>query len=328
MPGAQMRNIIISSAGRRVTLVRCFQKELSLCFPGAKVICTDAHPELSSACHAASRWFTLPSMHEPNYATELLKVAIGEGVGLIIPTIDQAISLFAQNRERFSKEGVELLASDLPFVKICRDKWQTNAFFTEHGIPVPAYMDRANLRFPLFVKPYDGSSSSGAKLITSAKALSEEQRHDERLLFIEAIDRDVYDEYTVDMYYTRDGELKCAVPRKRIEVRSGEVSKGVTVKNDIVGYLRERLGRIAGARGCITLQLFRHKDRAEYFGIEINARFGGGFPLAYCSGANYPGWIIREYFLDETPPQFDGWEENLLMLRYDEEVFVRNHTDN
>jgi carbamoyl-phosphate synthase large subunit len=75
------------------------------------------------------------------------------------------------------------------------------------------------------------------------------------------------------------------------------------------------------------LQLFRHKQKAEYFGIEINARFGGGFPLTYSSGANYPGWIIREYFLNEPPPRFDQWEENLLMLRYDEEVFVRNHAD-
>lgn len=322
-----MRNIVITSAGRRVTLVRCFQKELSHCFPGAKVICTDAHPELSSACHAASRWFAMPSMNDPSYATALLEVARKEQVGLILPTIDQAIPIFAQNRERFREAGIELLASDTPFVKVCRDKRLTNAFFVERGIPVPAFLDRAQLRFPLFVKPFDGSSSSGAKLIRSAESLTQEQLHDERLLFVEAIDRDEYDEYTVDMYYTREGELKCAVPRKRIEVRAGEVSKGLTIKSDIVDYLRERLGRIPGARGCITLQLFRHKERAEYYGIEINARFGGGFPLTYASGANYPAWIIREYFLNEPPSYFDKWEENLLMLRYDEEFFVRNHAN-
>jgi carbamoyl-phosphate synthase large subunit len=92
-----------------------------------------------------------------------------------------------------------------------------------------------------------------------------------------------------------------------------------------VPYLKERLGRVPGARGCITLQLFRHRERAEYYGIEINARFGGGYPLTQSSGANFPRWIVHEYFLGERPESFDGWEENLLMLRYDEEVFVRNH---
>ncbi|HEY2841020.1 MAG TPA: ATP-grasp domain-containing protein [Pirellulales bacterium] len=327
MPGASMRNIIITSAGRRVTLVRIFQKELSRSFPGAKVICTDANPELSSACHAASRFFALPLMHDPNYAPALLKVARKEGVGLIIPTIDQSLPILANNREKFREEGIELLVSDMPFIKQCRDKRLTSTFFLEHGIPVPAFLDRSNLHFPLFVKPYDGSSSSGAKLIPHESSLTKEQLADERLLFVEAIDRDLYDEFTVDMYYTREGELTCAVPRKRIEVRAGEVSKGVTIKNDIVDYLKERLGRVSGARGCITLQLFRHKDKPEYYGIEINARFGGGFPLTYGSGANFPAWIIHEYFLDERPPVFDAWQENLLMLRYDEEVFVRNYSD-
>jgi carbamoyl-phosphate synthase large subunit len=33
------------------------------------------------------------------------------------------------------------------------------------------------------------------------------------------------DEYTCDAYYGKDSELKCVVPRKRIEVRDGEVKE-------------------------------------------------------------------------------------------------------
>jgi carbamoyl-phosphate synthase large subunit len=43
---------------------------------------------------------------------------------------------------------------------------------------------------------------------------------------LEYIDQSENDEYTCDAYYGKDSELKCVVPRKRIEVRDGEVQKG------------------------------------------------------------------------------------------------------
>ena len=47
---------------------------------------------------------------------------------------------------------------------------------------------------------------------------------------MEYIDKSCYKEYTVDMYYGRDCELKMAVPRERIEIRAGEINKGRTEK--------------------------------------------------------------------------------------------------
>ncbi|RTZ49695.1 hypothetical protein EJ377_05105 [Chryseobacterium arthrosphaerae] len=60
-------------------------------------------------------------------------------------------------------------------------------------------------------------------------------------------------------------------------------------------------------------------------GIEINPRFGGGYPLSYLAGANYPEWLLKEYFMGHDIPYFEDWEDNLLMLRYDDEVLVRNY---
>jgi carbamoyl-phosphate synthase large subunit len=71
-----------------------------------------------------------------------------------------------------------------------------------------------------------------------------------------------------------------------------------------------------------------HKEESKFFGIEINPRFGGGFPLSYLSGANYPEWIIKEFLKDEKiGPQFDSWERNLLMIRYDDEIMVHGYRD-
>src|SRR5690606_17307287 len=105
-------------------------------------------------------------------------------------------------------------------------------------------------------------------------------------------------EYTVDIYLGKDHNIKCIVPRKRIWVRAGEVNKALTQKNCIVNFLKERLGKIDGAIGCLTLQVFLNKQSDKIIGIEINARFGGGYPLSYLAGANFPRWLIQEYFLD------------------------------
>ena len=61
------------------------------------------------------------------------------------------------------------------------------------------------------------------------------------------------------------------------------------------------------------------------YGIEINPRFGGGYPLSYLAGANFPQWLIQEYLTtDDEIPFFNDWEQNLMMLRYDDKVLVHN----
>jgi carbamoyl-phosphate synthase large subunit len=141
---------------------------------------------------------------------------------------------------------------------------------------------------------------------------------------MELID-DRHTEFTVDAYYAKDGSLKCLVPRERIEVRSGEVSKGVTRKHDVYDYLLPACKKIEGACGCLTIQIFANLENESFYGLEINPRFGGGFPLSYSAGANYPGWLITEYFLGKEIGFYDQWESDLLMLRYDAKELIHGY---
>lgn len=87
----------------------------------------------------------------------------------------------------------------------------------------------------------------------------------------------------------------------------------------------QKLKYIEGARGCLTIQVFLSKNQDVILGIEINPRFGGGYPLSYLAGANYSKWVIQEYLLDQDIAEFNGWKDNLLMLRYDAEVLVNDY---
>jgi len=76
-----------------------------------------------------------------------------------------------------------------------------------------------------------------------------------------------------------------------------------------------------GAYGALNVQCFSTAD-GELKVIEINARFGGGYPLAHRAGAPITRWLIEEILGREPQERFDDWEDGLTMLRYDEAVFV------
>ena len=140
---------------------------------------------------------------------------------------------------------------------------------------------------------------------------------------MEYVDKSVYTEFTIDMYYGNDGMVKSIVPRQRIEIRAGEINKGVTRKNAIIAYLRSRLGHLNGVRGVICLQLFYNETSGDIKAIEINPRFGGGYPLSYEAGANFIEYLTREYLLGQELEYDESWTDNLLMLRYDAAVFTQ-----
>ena len=317
-------NVLITSAGRRVELVQAFLRELKSAFPSRVVYTTDMQPVLSSACQVSDGSFVVPRVTVDGYIDNLLELCLQIRVGMVVPTIDTELKVLAENRSLFEENGVSIIISSADLIASCNDKRKTGDLFGGVSVRSPKIYDRTAISFPCFAKPYDGSCSVGAQALNHSGQLTDELLSDEKMMFMELID-ERHTEFTVDAYYDRRGDLKCLVPRERIEVRGGEVSKGVTRKHDVYDYLLPACKKINGARGCLAIQVFADLERDSFFGLEINPRFGGGYPLSYSAGANYPGWLIAEYFQDQEISFFDGWDSDLLMLRYDAKELVRNY---
>lgn len=315
-------NILITSAGKRVALTKYFKETLCRFYPEAKVFTTDMNPQMAPAGYVSDGCFKVPRVTVPAYPALLMDICKKNDVGMIIATIDTELLLLSDLKVGFAEKGIHVMVSDTPFITMCRDKRNTGDFFEQHGIRVPQPIDKHNPTFPMFAKPYDGSLSTNLHYIKTADELTQEILDDPKLLFMEYIDKSVYKEYTVDMYYGRDHHVKCIVPRERIEIRAGEINKGRTAKNEILSFLKEKLEYIEGCVGCICVQMFFHPDTHDMVGIEINPRFGGGYPLSYMCGGNFPELLIREYFLNERVSYFDSWKNGMLMLRYDDAVYV------
>lgn len=322
-----MSNILITSAGRRVSLIKSFQKELKTVYPNAKVFASDSEPILSAGCHVADAYFEVPRLEKSYYIEELSKICKDNAISLIIPTIDTELVELARCRSYFKKLGITILISSTSFIKKCRNKRVIHDFFLSNGIAIAKEYSKTTYQLPLFIKPIDGSRSVDTYVIKNQEDFRDVHFKNDKLMFLEYLDHELYEEYTCDLYYSKSHDLKCVVPRKRIEVRDGEVYKAVTKNNNLVTYIRTHLSHIKGAVGCLTVQFFMNTaDEAKIVGIEINPRFGGGYPLSYLAGANFPKWIIDEYLLNKTlEDQFNSWESDVLMIRYDDEILVHGY---
>ncbi|MDR1895901.1 MAG: ATP-grasp domain-containing protein [Prevotellaceae bacterium] len=321
-------NILITSVGKRVSLIKLFQQTLKNTYPDAMVYTTDMNPALAPAGIISDRCFESPRVTATCYIEFLLGICIENKIRIIIPTIDTELLILAENKAIFQKNGIEPLVSNKSFISVCRDKRKTRNYLEKSGIRTPKLINKYHPSFPLFAKPYDGSLSKDIFVIKNKEGLTSEIINNPKLIFMEYIDKDKYQEFTVDMYYGRDNKVKAIIPRERIEIRAGEINKGYTRKNYLVNFLKERMDYLPGVIGCICIQLFYREKDNDVIGIEINPRFGGGYPLSYYAKADFITYIIKEYFLEETIKYSDYWLDNTLMLRYDAEIIVYENEKN
>ena len=315
-------NILFTCVGRRVSLMAAFRRAMKALGVRGHVYGADWSP-LAPAVHLADKAFLVPGVNAPNYVDELLDVCRKNKVGLVIPLIDWELQVLAEARERFAEAGARMLVSSPHVVEVCRDKKQTFEFLQKAGLGSPrvfSYEEAQKGPFPLFMKPRFGSSTRHVRFLRNQLALKRYVRHRNRAVIQEVVRGT---EYTVDVYAGLDGVPRVAVPRQRIQVRAGEVAKGRTVRHKaIIERSMDVVRALGECVGVITIQCFLTPDEEIKF-FDINPRFGGGVPLAIEAGADFPRWIILEHLGEDAGIQPDGWEDGLVMLRYDAEVFCR-----
>jgi len=281
--------------------------------------------ELSSALQLCDKGFLVKPITHAGYIGQLLSIVKRHKVKLLVPTVDLDLKLLAQNEPKFAAMGCRVLVSKPDVVDVCQDKRKTYRFLCKNGFDTPATMSvrlalaRKKVNWPCFLKPWDGYASRGNAIVRNRRELLFHAKKIPNVIcqeYVEGV------EYTCDAYVDLSMKVRCVVPRKRIEIRAGEVSKGQVVKNAHIMKEAARLVETLGAGpGVITLQLFLTPDDKVKF-IEINPRFGGGVPLSIKVGADFPKWILQELLGKRPRIRFDGFKDDLIMLRYDGEVWL------
>lgn len=324
-------NILISSAGRRVVLLKSFRNALREFGTKGKVYAVDMS-FLSSAFHEADNAWIVPECKSPLFISEVLNICKREQIELIVPTIDTELMIYSQNREKFKEAGTMVAVSSPETIRITQDKVNTNQWLTKKGFPTvkqykPEHLDDIiqELEFPVIIKPRFGSAAIGVHEVSDAELL--------RYLW-KSIDEPIIqekakgEEHTINVFVNSNGSCICQVPYKRIEIRSGEVSKGITVKsNELMNITKNIAESLPGAFGAMCMQCFWDKENNIIKVIEINARFGGGYPLPLQAGANFSLWLLQEISGVKVSQPYNQWEDDLAILRYDDAIFVNNFSN-
>jgi carbamoyl-phosphate synthase large subunit len=319
VPPGEKLNLLFCSVGRRVALLQEFRRGAHDLGIGMVMHAAD-HIPLAPALQVADSTVIVPSIG-PGYIECLLAYCRKNRIDAAIPLIDPELPLLSGAREDFAAAGTKVIISSPEVIRISMDKVLTTEFLVENGFCTPRILSKEELRkssYPLFVKPRDGSSSVEAHKIIDQQALDYHLYVRPELIVQEFIDGS---EYTVDVFVDFDGRPRCAVPRLRHEVRSGEVSKSRTVQHARIMQESCRLVEVlGGCLGMTTIQCFLTPEDEVVF-IEINPRFGGGAPLSIRAGADSPRWVL-ELLLGRQPSiSMRRWTNNLFMLRFDQAFF-------
>lgn len=316
-------SVLFTCVGRRVSLLRDFRKAADNLGVDITIIGVENNP-LSPALYECDKKYLVNTIAHPNYIDELIEIIRSDKVDMIIPTIDLDLKILSENKAIFQENGCRLLLSSRKVVEICQDKRKTQEFLASEGFDYPRLVDAEMLEsveveFPVFLKPWNGSASKGNARADDPKELEFYSSAIKNCIIQEFVKGD---EYTCDAYVDFDMKVRCVVPRKRIEVRSGEVSKGRVCMNEkIIKQVKTLVEKLGAGPGVVTIQLFL-TDRDEIKFIEINPRFGGGVPLSIKAGANFPEWLLTEILNDKPVIEHGKIMDGLAMLRFDSEIWI------
>lgn len=323
--GTEMMNVLLTCAGRRVALMAAFRRACEALGLAGRVLAADA-TSASAAFHEADEGLLVPRVDSDEYIPVLLDLVAEHDVKLLCPMTDLDLLALARHRDDFGAAGCTAMIACEETIALCRDKAATAKVLAAGGLASVHTVTLGRFReepfYPCFAKPAFGSASVGAAAIRSERELEAHvARYGPDLVIQEWASGQ---EFTLDVYRSRDGVVRCVVPRQRLAVRSGEVEKAVTVRDEALIEAGVRAGVLLGDLwGVFCCQCRRASPRRPPKFFEVNPRFGGGAPLSIAAGADLARYLLEEVTGREISAEVGRFTPNLLMLRYDQAAFVQ-----
>ncbi len=304
-------NILFTCAGRRTYLLKYFKENMS---KGDKVIATDM--QLSApALQAADVKLQVPAVYAPDYVGRTLDICREYAVDALISLNDLELPILSENKARFEELGVKVIVSDPEVIDICFDKYKTAKWVESLGLNSPKTyvrledaknaLAKGDISFPLFMKPRWGSGSIGLETINDMEELDIYynllMKKIKKTILATASVGDEYimiqekltgSEFGLDVMNDLEGNNVAVSVKQKLAMRAGETDKAITVD---IPEVRE-MGRVVGTSlkhiGNLDVDIMQRAN-GDYCVLELNPRFGGGYPFSYEAGVNMPKAIIE-----------------------------------
>lgn len=311
-------NILFTSVGRRSYLVEYFKEALN----GKGSIHVANSSAVSPAFQVADKSIVTPLIYADDYIPFLIKYCKENDIGVIISLFDIDLMILAKNKDVFAEIGVKVIVSDERVIEICNDKWNTYKFLINNGFKAPVTflnietalenIEKGVVKYPLMIKPRWGMGSI---------AVYQADNEEELKIFFEKTRRNIFDsylkyesngdkdncvliqekicgqEYGLDIINDLEGKYVNTIVKMKYAMRAGETDCAVTVDNSNIKKIGEILSSKLNHIANLDTDIFVNED--GIYVLEMNARFGGGYPFSHMAGVNLPLAILK-WLCDEN----------------------------
>lgn len=329
-------NILFTCAGRRNYLINYFKQVLA---GNGKIFATDMQltaPALVDADVAIQ----VPAIYSSDYIPSLLKIVKDNKIDCVISLNDLELPILSENKPKIEALGAKVIVSDQHAIKIAFDKWETVKFLESNGLKSPKTfieLDKAKdaiakgeLNFPLVIKPRWGSASIGIDFPEDMRELELAYELQtirlKRTILAEASKEDIDHaiiiqekipgaEFGMDVLNDFEGHYVGTFVRQKLQMRSGETDKAIS----IIDERFEKVGQIIGENlkhiGNLDCDVFEYAG--ELYVLELNPRFGGGYPFSHEAGMNTAAVYIEWLKGNKDISQFNQYKSGLAFAKCD-----------
>lgn len=312
-------NILLTSVGRRGYLVQYFKEAME---PGGRVFGADNSPYASGMIYCDVRTL-FPKVTDLAYGDTVLDYCVKQHIDVVIPLLDPELEVLAAAQQRFSDNGILAVISPSQTVSISFDKFLTYQFGVAHGIAVPhtflgtkEAMDAVSagrVSWPLLVKPRKGSASMNISYCTDKVQLDAAMETCPEPMIQEYLKGD---EYGYDLFGDADYRPISVYCKKKLAMRAGETDKAVSTDDPLLIAFGRKLLEELPLFGPCDVDAVMTDDGPKL--LELNPRFGGGYPCSHLAGADFCRKIVDIRNGKALTPDIGRCPAGVVMLKQDE----------
>ena len=335
-------HILLTCAGRRNYLINYFRDALKGRGKVFAIDMSDTAPAMVDADVA----ITVPSVYDINYIPSLIEIIQIHKIDAIISLNDLELPILSRHLKYLQSTGVKVLVSSESVIDIAFDKIKTFNFIKSIGLKTPltfTSLKEANdalktnkITYPVVVKPRWGSASIGIdfpetyeelnlsfklqhiKLKKSILNIVSQQDANNAILIQENMNGQ---EYGLDIVNDFEGNYFGTFVRKKINMRSGETDKAISVIDDRFNKIGEIISSNLRHIGILDCDIFVSNN--EFYILELNPRFGGGYPFSHEAGINIAAIYIDWLFGEKDIKQHNKYKSGMLFSKCDKILKIK-----
>lgn len=329
-------NILFTCAGRRNYLINYFKEALN---GEGKVFATDMQltaPALVDADVAIQ----VPGIYSEDYLSTILKIVNENKIDCIVSLNDLELPILSRAKKEIELLGAKVIVADEAAIKIAFDKWETVKFLESAGLKSPKTfidfheakkaIESGELKFPLVIKPRWGSASIGIDFPEDLEELELAYKLQnirlKRTILAQASKEDIEHailiqekipgiEYGMDVLNDFDGQYVGTFVRQKLQMRSGETDKAISVIDEKFEQIGKTIGESLKHIGNLDCDVFEHNG--ELYVLELNPRFGGGYPFSHEAGNNTAAIYIEWLKGSSDITQFSNYKQDVMFSKCD-----------